>query len=103
MLVHTPCFYPREGGHDLATDTVEEVRTFIQSIPDWEGGDLLNIKVVALNKSTVSIRVKWLKKMSSGSSFETCEGYIAGKTANSVWKFTNYLVVDCEELEQVWK
>jgi hypothetical protein len=96
--VHLP------GGALVTFDnTVDYWREFIESIgPEWTGSSLEHLKVEALNATTVSIRSQWISRHSDGTTITSCDGYIADRAPNG-WVFTNYLFVNCDELQPLWK
>lgn len=96
--------HPADGGSYLTASLLKDWEEFLEFLgKDWIGSELVRLKVVALNLSAVAIQAQWRNKKTDGSSFTTCDSYVAGTNTEKKWQFTNYLFVDCETLEPLWR
>jgi hypothetical protein len=92
----------REGGIVEGENSASYWQSFIDSFPNLKGSSIEALKVSELSQYTVLIFAKWKNTNFDGSVFMTCDGYIAAKSSEGEWKFTNYLVVECGDLKSEW-
>ena len=85
-------------------NTPAEWQEFKDSVgSEWIGSEIQELKIVALSPSAVSIKAQWINRRENAPSFVSCDSYIAAKTSEGAWIFTNYLVVDCDSLTREWR
>lgn len=91
-----------DGDSEIASNSAQWWRDFIDSEPAWLGSSIQHVKVVALTPRTATISAKWLNRYAGGETRSECNAYVVARTTSGSWQFTNVEFVRCEELGAPW-